>query len=315
MVAVQKMKLDHMTEKGLAEVKSEIDALSKIHHRHLLSLLGFYLDDNERLLVYEFMPKGTLSEHLFGRGGVVVNPLDWITRLRISVDIAKGIDYLHSLATESYIHRDLKPSNILLGDDLRAKLANFGLLRLAPSGTSSATTRVIGTLGYIDPEYHEEKVSTKADVYSFGIILMELITGLKALDKSRSEESSLLAPWFQKIRLDKGKLVKVIDSTIAMNEETLRSIQTVALMAARCCNRNPKRRPDMSGVLDQLSLLLREPAKDAKDSHVVDIDMMGSFSNSRATATLGSLPERVTPRRNLLSLFQQPFWNTTPKSI
>ncbi|XP_026428407.1 receptor-like kinase TMK3 [Papaver somniferum] len=95
MVAIKKMKLNRMTEKGLAEFKSEIDALSKINHRHFLSPLGFYLDDNERLLVYELMPKGTLSEHLFGRRGVVVNPLDWITRLRIAVDIAKvEVEYL-----------------------------------------------------------------------------------------------------------------------------------------------------------------------------------------------------------------------------
>ncbi|KAJ6318468.1 hypothetical protein OIU76_013917 [Salix suchowensis] len=152
-IAVKRMESGVVSEKGLAEFMSEIAVLSKVRHRHLVALLGYCLDGNERLLVYEYMPQGTLSRHLFSCKEEGVKSLDWTRRLTIGLDVARGVEYLHGLAHQSFIHRDLKPSNILLGDDMRAKVADFGLVRLAPEGKNSIETRLAGTFGYLAPEY------------------------------------------------------------------------------------------------------------------------------------------------------------------
>ncbi|CAL9073205.1 unnamed protein product, partial [Musa textilis] len=129
-IAVKRMEAGVMGAKGLNEFKSEIAVLTKVRHRNLVSLLGYCLAANERLLVYEYMPQGTLSRHLFEWKESGFKPLEWKKRLSIALDVARGVEYLHSLAQQSFIHRDLKPSNILLGDDMKAKVADFGLVRL-----------------------------------------------------------------------------------------------------------------------------------------------------------------------------------------
>ena len=152
-IAVKRMESGVMSEKGLDEFKSEIAVLTKVRHRHLVGLLGYCLDGNERLLVYEYMPQGPLSRYLFNWKEEGLKPLEWSKRLIIALDVARGVEYLHGLAQQSFIHRDLKPSNILLGDDMRAKVADFGLVRLAPDGKASLVTRLAGTFGYLAPEY------------------------------------------------------------------------------------------------------------------------------------------------------------------
>jgi kinase len=154
-IAVKRMEAGVMGNKGLNEFKSEIAVLTKVRHRNLVSLLGYCLDGNERILVYEYMPQGTLSEHLFEWSERNLRPLEWKKRLSIALDVARGVEYLHSLAQQTFIHRDLKPSNILLGDDMKAKVADFGLVRLAPSDGKcvSVETRLAGTFGYLAPEY------------------------------------------------------------------------------------------------------------------------------------------------------------------
>ena len=152
-IAVKRMECGAITGKGAAEFKSEIAVLTKVRHRHLVALLGYCLDGNEKLLVYEYMPQGTLSRHLFNWPEEGLEPLEWNRRLTIALDVARGVEYLHGLAHQSFIHRDLKPSNILLGDDMRAKVADFGLVRLAPEGKASIETRIAGTFGYLAPEY------------------------------------------------------------------------------------------------------------------------------------------------------------------
>lgn len=152
-IAVKRMESGVIKGKGLTEFKSEIAVLTKVRHRHLVALLGYGLDGNEKLLVYEYMPQGTLSRHLFNWPEEGLKPLEWTKRLTIALDVARGVEYLHGLAHQSFIHRDLKPSNILLGDDMRAKVADFGLVRLAPEGKASIETRIAGTFGYLAPEY------------------------------------------------------------------------------------------------------------------------------------------------------------------
>lgn len=167
-IAVKRMESGVITGKGLTEFKSEIAVLTKVRHRHLVALLGYCLDGNEKLLVYEYMPQGTLSRHLFNWPEEGLKPLEWTRRLAIALDVARGVEYLHGLAHQSFIHRDLKPSNILLGDDMRAKVADFGLVRLAPEGKGSIETRIAGTFGYLAPEYAGAYYFFCVPLHSFG---------------------------------------------------------------------------------------------------------------------------------------------------
>ncbi|CAK7340909.1 unnamed protein product [Dovyalis caffra] len=152
-IAVKRMESTVMGTKGISEFQAEIAVLTKVRHRHLVALLGYCTNANERLLVYEYMPQGTLGQHLFERHDYGYTPLTWKQRITIALDVARGVEYLHSLAQQSFIHRDLKPSNILLGDDMRAKVADFGLVKNAPDGKYSVETRLAGTFGYLAPEY------------------------------------------------------------------------------------------------------------------------------------------------------------------
>jgi Leucine-rich repeat (LRR) protein len=152
-IAVKRMESGAMGTKGMNEFQAEIAVLTKVRHRHLVALLGYCINGNERLLVYEYMPQGTLAQHLFEWQELGYPPLTWKQRVTIALDVARGVEYLHSLAQQSFIHRDLKPSNILLGDDMRAKVADFGLVKNAPDGKYSMETRLAGTFGYLAPEY------------------------------------------------------------------------------------------------------------------------------------------------------------------
>ncbi|CAK7338930.1 unnamed protein product [Dovyalis caffra] len=276
-IAVKRMGSGVISSKGLTEFKSEIAVLTKVRHRHLVALLGYCLDGNERLLVYEYMPQGTLSRHLFNWAEEGLKPLEWTRRLTVALDVARGVEYLHGLAHQSFIHRDLKPSNILLGDDMRAKVADFGLVRLAPEGKGSIETRIAGTFGYLAPEYAVTgRVTTKVDVFSFGVILMELITGRKALDETQPEESMHLVTWFRRMHLNKDTFQKAIDPTIDLNEETLASITTVAELAGHCCAREPYQRPDMSHAVNVLSSLVelwKPTDQSSEDIYGIDLEM------------------------------------------
>ncbi|KAG6714067.1 hypothetical protein I3842_05G184300 [Carya illinoinensis] len=276
-IAVKRMESGAVGEKGQTEFMSEIAVLTKVRHRHLVALLGYCLDGNERLLVYEYMPQGTLSKHLFKWREARLKPLEWTRRLCIALDVARGVEYLHGLAHQSFIHRDLKPSNILLGDDMRAKVSDFGLVRLAPEGKFSVETRLAGTFGYLAPEYAATgRVTTKADVYSFGVILMELITGRKALDDSQPEESLHLVTWFRRMHLSKDTFQKAIDPTIELDEEAVASIGIAAELAGHCTARESYQRPDMSHTVNVLSSLVElwKPAEpDAEDMYGIDLDL------------------------------------------
>ncbi|RWR75094.1 receptor protein kinase TMK1-like protein [Cinnamomum micranthum f. kanehirae] len=276
-IAVKRMESGVISGKGLNEFKSEIAVLTKVRHRHLVALLGYCLDGNERLLVYEYMPQGTLSRFLFDWKEEGLKPLEWMKRLSIALDVARGVEYLHSLAHQSFIHRDLKPSNILLGDDMKAKVADFGLVRLAPDGKCSVETRLAGTFGYLAPEYAVTgRVTTKSDVFSFGVILMELITGRRALDESQPEENMHLVTWFRRMQINKETFQKIIDSTIDLTEETLTSINTVAELAGHCCAREAYQRPDMGHAVNVLSSLVdvwKPTDPDSEDIYGIDLDM------------------------------------------
>ncbi|XP_045808024.1 receptor protein kinase TMK1-like [Trifolium pratense] len=276
-IAVKRMQSEMVGGQGLDEFKSEIAVLTKVRHRHLVALHGYCLEDNEKLLVYEYMPQGTLSQHLFDWEDDGSKPLEWKRRLSIALDVARGVEYLHGLAHQIFIHRDLKPSNILLGDDMRAKVSDFGLVRLAPEGQASFQTRLAGTFGYLAPEYAVTgRVTTKVDIYSYGVILMEMITGRRAIENSQPEENIHLVAWFRRMLLNKDSFNKVVDPALNINEEGLKSFWTIAELASQCCAREPHHRPNMGHIVNILAPLVEiwKPAEpDADDMYGIDFDM------------------------------------------
>ncbi|XP_058738991.1 receptor-like kinase TMK3 [Vicia villosa] len=269
-IAVKRMEAGVITNKALDEFQAEIAVLSKVRHRHLVALIGYSIEGNERILVYEYMPQGALSQHLFHWKSLGFEPLSWKRRLNIALDVARGMEYLHTLAQQSFIHRDLKSSNILLADDFRAKVSDFGLVKLAPNGEKSVVTKLAGTFGYLAPEYAVTgKITTKVDVFSFGVVLMELLSGLMALDEDRPEESQYLAAWFWNIKSDKNKLMAAIDPTLEINDETFESVSIIAELAGHCTAREPNQRPEMGHAVNVLAPLVEKwkPFDDDPDEY------------------------------------------------
>ncbi|CAI9105747.1 OLC1v1004748C1 [Oldenlandia corymbosa var. corymbosa] len=275
-IAVKRMESGVISNKALDEFQAEIEVLSKVRHRNLVSLLGFSVEGNERLLVYEYMPQGALSRHLFRWKQLDLQPLSWARRLSIALDVARGVDYLHNLAHRSFIHRDLKSANILLDDNYRAKVADFGLVKLAPDKERSVATKLAGTFGYLAPEYAVTgKITTKVDVFSFGVVLVELLTGLVALDEQRSEENRYLAEWFWKVKADREKLIASLDPALDAKEDIYDSIFAVADLAGHCTNRDPNNRPDMGYAVVVLSALAEtwKPTEGTEDEYGIDYSL------------------------------------------
>ncbi|KAL6348361.1 hypothetical protein AAG906_005665 [Vitis piasezkii] len=187
-VAVKLLDIEGL--QGHREWLAEVIFLGQLRHPNLVKLIGYCCEDDERLLVYEFMPRGSLENHLFKRLSV---SLPWGTRLKIAVGAAKGLAFLHG-AEQPVIYRDFKTSNVLLDSDFTAKLSDFGLAKMGPEGSKShVTTRVMGTFGYAAPEYVSTgHLTTKSDVYSFGVVLLEMLTGRRSMDKSRPKMSKTL---------------------------------------------------------------------------------------------------------------------------
>ncbi|KAF2321883.1 hypothetical protein GH714_003424 [Hevea brasiliensis] len=261
-IAVKRMETTAMVTKGMNGFEAEVAVLTKIRHRHLVSLLGYCINGDEAFLVYEYMPQGTLAEHLFEWRERGYSSLNWKQRATIALNVAQGVEYLHNLAQQSFIHRDLKPSNILLGDDMRAKVGDFGLVRNVPVGKYSLETRVAGTFGYLAPEYAATgRVTTKVDVYAFGVILMEMITGRKALDHTMEDKGWMfmhLATWFREDLICRKKISKAIDEALNPDKDTLATIYRVAELAVQCTCPEPRQRPDMGMVVNILAPLAQE---------------------------------------------------------
>ncbi|KAA8543550.1 hypothetical protein F0562_021704 [Nyssa sinensis] len=276
-IAVKRMESAVMSSKGLNEFQAEIAVLTKVRHRHLVALHGYCVNGNERLLVYEYMSQGTLGQHLFEYNELGFPPLTWKQRVTIALDVARGVEYLHSLAQQSFIHRDLKSSNILLGDDMRAKVSDFGLVKNAPDGKYSVETRLAGTFGYLAPEYASTgRVTTKVDVFSFGVIVMEMITGKKALDDTLPEEKSHLVTWFRKVLNSKDSIRNSLDPSLNPDEETFESICKVAELAGYCTARESFQRPDMGHAVNVLSPLVEQwkpVSNDEDDSFGIELQM------------------------------------------
>ncbi|CAL9222012.1 unnamed protein product [Arabidopsis halleri] len=278
-VAVKRMmNVSAMSDNGMKQFDAEIAVLAKVRHRHVIGLLGYSVNGDERLLVYEHMSQGNLGQHLIEPARHGYSPLTWEQRVRIALDVAHGVEYLHSFAPQSSIHRDLKSSNILLGDDMRAKVADFGLVKVAAAdGNYSVDHELAGTFGYLAPEYGTSGISTtKVDVYAFGAVLMEMLTGRKALDKELSVEKSHLVTWLSKIINNKDKLPEVLDQTLKPDEQTMESIYRVAELAGHCTVREAEHRPHMGYAVNVLGPLVetwKPSCEEEKESLEIDKGM------------------------------------------
>ncbi|XP_062178904.1 probable serine/threonine-protein kinase PIX13 isoform X2 [Phragmites australis] len=285
-VVVAIKKLNSESVQGMEQWQSEVNFLGRISHPNLVKLLGYCMDDNELLLVYEFMVKGSLENHLFRRGAVC-KPLPWSLRLKILIGAARGLAFLHS-SERQIIYRDFKASNILLDSNFNAKLSDFGLAKHGPDGGEShVTTRVMGTYGYAAPEY----VSTghlyvKSDVYGFGVVLLEMLSGLRALDPSRPSEKVNLVNWAKPLLADRRKLSQLMDSRLEGQYHSKGALHA-AQLTLKCLKGDPKSRPSMKEVVEALEQIESMKSRTREPRH-----------SSSVARGLGHSPRIDSTRKN-----------------
>uniref|UniRef100_A0A3Q7EQZ7 non-specific serine/threonine protein kinase n=1 Tax=Solanum lycopersicum TaxID=4081 RepID=A0A3Q7EQZ7_SOLLC len=237
---------------GAHEFKTEIELLSRVHHKNVVGLAGFCFDQAEQMLVYEYIPNGTLKDGLSGKTGI---RLDWMRRLRIAVGAARGLQYLHDLVNPPIIHRDIKSNNILLDDRLNARVADFGLSKLlGDSDRGHITTQVKGTMGYMDPEYYmTNQLTEKSDVYSFGVVLLEIVTGKVPIEKGRYIVREV------KTAMDRSKdmynLQDILDPAVRAGA-TPRSLEKFVDLALKCVEEEGANRPSMSEVVKEIENIM-----------------------------------------------------------
>ncbi|XP_039049703.1 probable serine/threonine-protein kinase PBL23 [Hibiscus syriacus] len=250
--------LDRNGKQGSREFFSEVLMLSLVNHPNLVNLIGYCADGDQRILVYEYMANGSLENHLLdvppGK-----EPLDWNTRMKVAEGAAKGLEYLHDFADPPIIYRDFKASNILLDENFNPKLSDFGLAKLGPTGGKDhVSTRVMGTYGYCAPEYAMTgKLTTKSDIYSFGVVFLELISGRRAIDIERPEEEQNLVAWVEPLLKDRQKFKMIADPLLQENYPVKALYQALAV-AAMCLQEDADSRPLIGDVVTAVEFLAKQ---------------------------------------------------------
>ncbi|PWA97932.1 Concanavalin A-like lectin/glucanase, subgroup [Artemisia annua] len=265
LVVVAIKRLDSMSSQGAAEFWAEVKLLSKLRHCNLVSLIGYCFHRKEMILVYEYMPNGTLEDHLHKLG----TSLSWVQRLKICIGAGRGLHYLHTGTgiEVGVIHRDVKSSNVLLDESWAAKISDFGLSRISPINqrASYVNTLVKGTFGYLDPDYfYTGRLTRKSDVYAFGVVLLEVLCRKRAVDRSLDEDQWNLARWVQESSKERN-LTRIIDTDIR-SQISPKCLKEFVRIADRCLHSNPKERPTMAEVVVSLEslVLLQEKSNNSK---------------------------------------------------
>ncbi|KAJ4905483.1 Protein kinase superfamily protein [Raphanus sativus] len=315
--AVAIKKLTSGGPQGDREFQVEIDMLSRLHHRNLVKLVGYYSsrDSSQHLLCYELVPNGSLEAWLHGPLGLNC-PLDWDTRMKIALDAAKGLAYLHEDSQPSVIHRDFKASNILLENNFNAKVADFGLAKQAPEGRGNhLSTRVMGTFGYVAPEYAMTgHLLVKSDVYSYGVVLLELLTGRKPVDMSQPSGQENLVTWTRPVLRDKDRLEELVDSRLE-GKYPKEDFARVCTIAAACVAPEASQRPTMGEVVQSLKMVQRvveyqEPVLNASNkarpnrrqsSATMESEVSSSMFSSGPYSGLSAFDHENITRTNVFS--------------
>ncbi|ANM61083.1 Leucine-rich repeat protein kinase family protein [Arabidopsis thaliana] len=271
--------LSHSSSQGYKQFKAEVELLLRVHHKNLVGLVG-YCDEGENLaLIYEYMANGDLKEHMSGTRNHFI--LNWGTRLKIVVESAQGLEYLHNGCKPLMVHRDIKTTNILLNEQFDAKLADFGLSRSFPiEGETHVSTAVAGTPGYLDPEYYRTNwLTEKSDVYSFGVVLLEIITNQPVIDPRR--EKPHIAEWVGEV-LTKGDIKNIMDPSLNGDYDST-SVWKAVELAMCCLNPSSARRPNMSQVVIELNECLT--SENSRGGAIRDMDSEGSIEVSLTFGT------------------------------
>ncbi|XP_047329791.1 PTI1-like tyrosine-protein kinase At3g15890 [Impatiens glandulifera] len=268
-------RLKAMSAKAEREFAVEVEIHGRVRHKNLLGLRGFYAGGDERLIVYDYMSNQSLITHLHGQlvGHCL---LDWPRRMNIVVGSAQGLSYLHHKANPHIIHRDIKASNVLLDSEFEPKVADFGFAKLIPDGVTHVTTRVKGTIGYLAPEYAMwGKVSESCDVYSFGILVLEIISGRKPLEKLPGGMKRDIVQWVTPY-VHEGSFDSMADQKLK-GKYDLSQLRAAVLVAIRCTDGNPDNRPSMLDVVEWLKSgtygrrkIIREIPKTYEETYDVD---------------------------------------------
>ncbi|XP_060214107.1 probable LRR receptor-like serine/threonine-protein kinase At1g67720 isoform X2 [Lycium barbarum] len=262
---------------GTKQFATEVALLSRIHHRNLVPLIGYYEDDHQRMLVYEYMHNGTLRDHISESADK--KHLDWLARLKIAEDAAKGLEYLHTGCNPSIIHRDVKTSNILLDINMRAKVSDFGLSRQAEEDLTHVSSVARGTVGYLDPEYYaNQQLTEKSDVYSFGVVLLELISGRKPFSTEEYGAEWSIVHWARSL-IRKGDVISIMDPAL-IGHVKVESVWRIAEVAIQCVERHGSSRPRMHEILTAI----QDAIKIEKG-----IDKLSSSGSSKAQSSRKTL--------------------------
>lgn len=245
-------KISNNTRQGMREFVAEISSLGRMRHRNLVELRGWCKRNQDLLLVYEFMPNGSLDALLFDRNDKTKIILTWDQRLNILKGVASGLLYLHEEWEQLVVHRDVKSSNVLLGSDLNPKLGDFGLARLYEHGTNPHTTHVVGTLGYMAPELsYTGKATTSSDVFAFGVLVLEVVCGRRPIENNAPTDEFNLLEWVRDCEVQ-GHLLKVADARIT-KECDIQEIEMVLKLGLVCCQSIAEVRPSMKQVIQYLN--------------------------------------------------------------
>ncbi|XP_071723133.1 serine/threonine-protein kinase PBL34-like [Rutidosis leptorrhynchoides] len=300
---------------GHREWLAEVNYLGDLRHHNLVKLIGYCIEDDQRLLVYEFMPRGSLENHLFRRS----LPLPWPTRMKIALGAAKGLAFLHTEADRPVIYRDFKTSNILLDAEYNAKLSDFGLAKDGPEGDKThVSTRVMGTYGYAAPEYvMTGHLTAKSDVYSFGVVLLEILTGRRSMDKNRANGEHNLVEWAHPQVGDKQRFLRLMDPRLE-GRFSIKGAQNAMQLAYQCLSRDPKARPLMTEVVEILRSLRH--LKDMASSSPYFQTMQqgekrsGGFrpNNGRMQLQRNGQPSRSVSTANNGPLYASPYHHGQP---